>query len=98
VAAEEASVEAEEAEEEASVEAEAAEEAVAEAVEEVDSTHVLLSVLYYCQFINKITKKLITLVVYVHTSNLAILSLPDWLSFSGDFELRALNTARSLRE
>jgi hypothetical protein len=72
VAAEEASVEAEEAEEEASVGAEAAEEeasvgaeaaeeAVAEAVEEVDSTHVLLSVLYYCQFINKITKKLITL-------------------------------------
>ena len=47
--------------EEDSVGAEAAEEAVAEAVEEVDSTHVLLSVLYYCQFINKITKKIITL-------------------------------------
>ena len=40
-----------------SAEAEAAEEAVAEAVEEEDSTHVLLSVLYYCHFINKITKK-----------------------------------------
>lgn len=48
-------------EEGASAEAEAAEEAVAEAVEEEDSTHVLLSVLYYCHFINKITKKLIIL-------------------------------------